>query len=305
MHDSPDRLEGAVSRVMLPATCGELVQGTLDGVPCLVSCPIALYGSAELRLEGRSGWEVPSESPKAAAALRAGLSYLGQLGPGDRSWAGGRLALRGGLPRGRGYGSSTADVAATLYALGQAAGRSFDAGEVARLAVRVEPSDSTIFGGLALFDHRGGSIHVDLGPAPALSVVVIDPGGEVDTVAYNHADRRRENELLASLHREAFDLLQDGLKRGDHRTVGQAASMSARAHQAILPNPLLDQALELAVELGALGVCRAHSGTLLGILMDPAVSGVPEASSYVAKALHEHATVTAHSLVSGGPRAIP
>ena len=315
MYPTPDRAEAAVSRIMLPATCGELVQGTLDGVPCLVSCPIGLYVGAELTLKAEPGCGVPPESPKAASALCAGLSYLGRPRPGDRFGPGGRLDLLDGLPRGRGYGSSTTDVGATLYALGQAVGQfvgqfvgqppgqPLGPAEVARLAVSVEPSDSTIFAGLALFDHCGGSFHTDLGSAPALAVVVIDPGGAVDTVAYNQADHRQALRRLAPLHREAFDLLRDGLKRGDHRAVGQAASMSARAHQAILPNPLLERTLELADEVGALGVCRAHSGTLLGILLDPADSAVAEVSSFIAKSLDNRAAVALYSLVDGGPRA--
>jgi hypothetical protein len=61
-----------LARVALPATCGELVQRTLDGVPCLVSCPIGRYSVAEVWLQPRSDWEIPPDAPKAAAALRAG-----------------------------------------------------------------------------------------------------------------------------------------------------------------------------------------------------------------------------------------
>ncbi len=166
-----------LASVAVPATCGELVQGTLDGIPCLVSCPIDCYSIAEIHLKPTPGWEVPGDAPKAAAALRAGLAYMGSA----TSWAG-RLRLLSDLPRGRGYGSSTADIGATLYALGQALGRPIAPEQVAQLAVSVEPSDSTIFPGLALFDHRGGHLHEGLGPAPPLAVVIIDPGGEVDTL---------------------------------------------------------------------------------------------------------------------------
>ena len=68
-----------MTSVALAGTCGELVQGTLDGVPCLVSCPIGRYSIAEVRLRQEPGWEVPPDAPKAAAALYAGLAYLGRL----------------------------------------------------------------------------------------------------------------------------------------------------------------------------------------------------------------------------------
>jgi L-threonine kinase len=100
------------ARVALPATCGELVQGTLDGVPCLVSCPIGRYSMAEVRLRPGPGWDVPPGAPKAATALRDGLRYL------DQPELGGRLRLVTDLPRGRGYASSTTDIGYLLNILG-------------------------------------------------------------------------------------------------------------------------------------------------------------------------------------------
>ena len=64
-------------RVALPGTCGELVQGTLDGEPCLISCPIDYYSSVEVRFQPQGGWTVPEHAPKTRAALQAGLAYLG------------------------------------------------------------------------------------------------------------------------------------------------------------------------------------------------------------------------------------
>src|SRR5262245_38511044 len=116
-------------RVALPGTCGELVQGTLDGEPCLISCPIDSYSIAEVRFQPWGGWSVPAHAPKTRAALQAGLTYLGLTA------SSGSVHLQTELPRGRGYGSSTADIGATLYALGQAAGRAFVPSDVARLAV--------------------------------------------------------------------------------------------------------------------------------------------------------------------------
>jgi hypothetical protein len=36
--------------VALPAACGELFQGTLEGIPCLVSCPINRYAYAKVEI---------------------------------------------------------------------------------------------------------------------------------------------------------------------------------------------------------------------------------------------------------------
>ena len=111
-----DTMDGAV-RVALPGTCGEFVQGTLDGGDCLVSCPIG----ATVLLKYACGREL------------AGLCQQMRqrhAPPCRRAWP---ISVRRKvvavsacttqLPRSRGYGSSTADIGATLYALGRAVGR--------------------------------------------------------------------------------------------------------------------------------------------------------------------------------------
>ena len=283
-------------RVALPGTCGELVQGTLDGEPCLISCPIDDYSIAEVRFQPWGGWTVPAHAPKTRTALQAGLAYLG------RTASGGYVRLQTALPRGRGYGSSTADIGATLYALGQAAGRELTPNEVARLAIHVEPSDSSLFPGLALWDHRYGRLYEELGAPPALKVVVLDPGGVVDTLAFNQLDHREVLRRLAPQHREAFTLLREGLRQGNLEAIGAAATLSAIAHQAVLANPLLERILSLAREVRAVGVCRAHSGTLLGLLLDPQDADVSSITALAAQRFASAVTVFSRPLVSGGLR---
>ncbi len=166
-------------RVAVPGTCGELVQGTLDGIPCLVSCPISSYSVVEVHYGLGSNWRLQPHLAKSATALRYGLEYLELTG------SSGRVHLNSNLPHGRGYGSSTADIGATLFALGHAVGHALKPAEVAHLALRVEPTDRSLFPGWVLWDHRGGQICKDLGAPPLLSVIVMAPGGKVDTVAYN------------------------------------------------------------------------------------------------------------------------
>src|SRR5262249_42484741 len=102
-------------RVALPGTCGELVQGTLDGESCLISCPIDYYSIAEVRFQPWDGWTVPEHAPKTRAALQAGLAYLG------RTASGGYVRLRTKLPRGPGDGAGAPGIGGTLSALRPAA----------------------------------------------------------------------------------------------------------------------------------------------------------------------------------------
>ncbi len=249
---------------MVPGTCGEWVQGTLDGVPCLVSCAINWYGRVTVTLDpNTTAWDLPKGASKTAQALRLTLAACGNPPTG------GSVRLDNPLPVGRGYASSTADVAGVIYALGRALGSAFTPSEAASLAVQVEPSDSTMFPELTLFAHRTGAFVRPLGCAPPLSVVVVDPGGFVDTLAFNAADHRPVLRRLAPIHREAFAMLESGLKAGEATLVAQAATLSAIAHQEILFNPLVEACRSFLPSTKALGICRAHSGTIVGLICDP------------------------------------
>lgn len=296
----PDPLPQSRITVSLPATCGELAQGLWDGEPCLVSCPVGWFNEVTVAPARGVPWRVPPGFVKVTRAVAVLTSAL-HLGPSER---GGEIAVRSPFPRGRGYGSSTADVGAALYAAASAVGYPLSPEDVAQLAVRVEPTDSTVFPGLALFAHRTASHWEPLGPAPPLQVILLDPGGVVDTETYNRMVSPAQLRPLARAHREAFDLLRWGLAHQVWEAVGEAATLSARTHQHVLPNPLLECVLAWLPTLrrwGALGICRAHSGTLVGIVCGPQAALEPLVA-FVRQRVGKSVTVRVLPLVDGGPR---
>jgi L-threonine kinase len=155
-----------------------------------------------------------------------------------------------------------------------------------------------------MFSHRDGRRHELLGPVPPLEVLVLDPGGEVDTVRFNEVNHSARLRRLAAQHLEAFRLLRESIASGDWAGLGQAATLSARAHQAILADDLGADAWRLAQDAGALGVCRAHSGTLWGVLVDPAQADVRAIETYVARRLPPGVAVRREQLVDGGLRVL-
>jgi len=177
-----------------------------------------------------------------------------------------RLTLDSPLPRAKGMASSTADVAAAIGATAAALGTSIDPRRQAKLALAVEPSDGVMLPGIALFDHRGGQLARSLGQPPPMRVLALEFADQVDTEAFNAADRRAELRSHASRFREALDLITAGLADGDARLIGQGATLSSLANQAVLPKPQLTSVLDLGRAAGAVGVNVAHSGTVLGLL---------------------------------------
>lgn len=288
--------------VAMPGTCGELVQGTMEGVPFLVSCPVPLFSHVTATVEsgdpvGQPDRAVvlgPADSPKALAAARA---LLGALGVSVRV----RLAIRSSIPRGKGLASSTADVGATLFALARALGVGLTPADAARLAVHVEPTDGSLFPGVVLFDHRGGRLYQPLGVPPPMLALALDFGGEVDTVAFNRVDRSAILREVEPLAREALGLVAAGIAEGDPRLVGQGATISARANQRVLAKPQLDAVIALGRETSAVGVNVGHSGTVIGLLFDARRTDGAAELAYVRRRLPQLAWSACLPVIGGGP----
>lgn len=285
-----------ITTAYVPNTCGELVQGIGVGIPYLVSCPIASFARVTVRQRADSLVRGPAERPRAVAAARATRAYVG------RPEVGLDLTIINPLPAGRGFGTSTADIVGCIATTARLLGATLSPSEMARLAIGIEPSDSTMFGGLARLDHRGGSQWEPLGPAPALALVVLDLGGAVDTLAYNAALDLGRWSAQEATYARALALLRAGLTTGDSRLVSRAATQSALAHHRLFPTVALPAALALGQRVGAYGLCVAHSGTAFGLLLPPTPGLAARVATLAWRVLPGLAAVWPTRLVGGGVR---
>ena len=159
----------------------------------LVTCPINQFSRATVTL--RSGGDASSPDSRVSGIDHSaqnpaggGLRTLARLEicAGVTSDLIAEVSIANPIPAGKGMGSSSADVAAAVWATGKAAGRErCPPADIAEIALSVEPTDGVMFPGIALFDHRRGRIAESLGPPPPLEVIVIDRGGQVDTLEFN------------------------------------------------------------------------------------------------------------------------
>ena len=245
----------------VPGTCGELFQGSLDGIPCLVSCPVDRMARLRITEMPSGGVVCPPDMSKTKRALELALD--------ERQCRVKSLLVErlNALPEGKGYASSTADILAAVSGLAALSGEPFDPERATRTALAVEPTDSIAWPGLALLAHRDGRVMEFLGPPPAMSVYILDWGGTVDTGEFNRKDMKDALSAMAPLHREAFSLVKAGVEQGDPGLVGKGASLSAGAWSVILEKPHLEECFRLCARLDGYGVCIAHSGTLYGVLL--------------------------------------
>ena len=249
--------------VRAPGVCGELAQGVIDGINFLVTCPVDFYSRVKVDIyPDGPGVDAPEGCEKAAAAVRRTLSQL------NRSKVRAQLTVSNPIPRGKGMGSSSADLAAAIAATGLALGEELTPSQIAQIALSIEPTDGVMIPGIALFDHLAGTIRESLGPPPPMEIVALDLGGTVDTVQFNMVDRFSRWQAVGQETTEALRLLRQGIADQDPVLVGQGASISAHASQNVLAKPRLAEVKEFADSVGAVGINVGHSGTIMGVLLD-------------------------------------
>lgn len=206
----------------------------------------------------------PANRTKAARAAELTLRHLGVEG------GGGDLTIESAIPIGHGYGSSTADVIATVRAVAASAGVTLHHSSVARLAVAAEgASDAIGFGEWALlFAHREGHIIEHFGAEfPPLAVVGFRGSNDppIDTLGFPRA--RYDSEEIETF-RVLRGLAYRAIRQQDPRLLGRVATVSAHISQRRLRKPRFDAVRQIAEDHGACGIQVAHSGTLIGVLWD-------------------------------------
>ncbi len=242
-------------------TFGELLQGALPGGDdFLVTLPISRRSSAWFRLDRAGPLQVfPSHKVK---SLRLAGAMLATAGAG----AGGALVLDSDVPIGKGLASSSADLVATARAVGAVLGLDTSPAAVEGWLRPIEPTDGVMHAGIVVFEHRQVRLRAALGALPALTVVAVDEGGVLDTVAFNRRPKEYPPRTVAE-YATLLETLAEAVRTGDVATVGAVASRSAALNQRLAPKRNLAALQRISRRIGALGVVCAHSGTMLGLLL--------------------------------------
>ncbi|WP_405821815.1 GHMP kinase [Streptomyces sp. NBC_00838] len=269
------------------ASChhGEILQGVfLDarGRRCaaLVTLPLTGLGTradAVLR-PGTPPGSHSVDPPDRTKALRAATLALRECRARRPQVALGAVELRlsGDVPLGLGMGSSSSDVIAAVRAVADACGLRLPSRTVARIAVRAERASDPLMldGRPLLFAQREGRVLEVLGDALPPAVVVgcaLGAGRPVDTLSLP-APARGDDDVRA--YERLRSLLRQAVAEGDTRLLGHVSTESARRAQRVLRHPEFDRLTRVAERTGAVGVQIAHSGSVAGLLFDPAATGL-------------------------------
>ena len=253
---------------------GELLQGVCEGADgrlkrVLVSIPCGIFKSEVSFMPDDS--DLVQVEPKWKVKTHRAVDLA--LGSMSKWKIGGRLQIRSNIPVGWGLGSSTSDVTAAIRAIADSLGEKLSPQGIAALAVRAETAcDATMFDEhLVLFAQREGIVIEDFSTSlPRLAILGFntDPHDEgVDTIDFSPA---RYSWWEIEAFRPMVGLLRRAVDLRSPQLLGQVASASATINQRYLPKPHFQQLKAISEDAGALGLQVAHTGTIAGLLFNPA-----------------------------------
>lgn len=244
-----------------PASCGELIQGWILGSEKLVSCPVDWYSTVEVT----TGAPLANELPLSRAMVKQLLSHWHY--PADLSREI-RIERHSTIPVAKGMASSTADIAATALATAHYLGHELGEEALAALCVSLEPTDSTIFRSLSLFDHNKGTTRIACNPQPELDLLVLESPLTLRTADYHRMERNTLLQRHVTALETAWEKIQQACEQNNPRLMGEGATLSAQASQNILPKPEFKALLSLVEKCDLYGINVAHSGSVVGLLLD-------------------------------------
>ena len=246
-----------------PASCGEFVQGIVDRDEYLCSYAIDLYSTAEIEEKLNNINIGPSKSRKAIEAVFKKFNI-----PIEES-KNISLKIKSKIPVGKGMASSTADIGATIGATLGLIKKELNNEEIAKLASTIEPTDSIYIEKNNIFNPLNGEVIKYLGNIQDSRVVILEPNRTLNTMRIRKTPNYKKIKIKnKDITKISFNLLEEGIKNNDLYSIGKASTFSSLSNENIHQKEGLEKIIEISKNYGAYGVNVAHSGTVIGILID-------------------------------------
>ena len=246
-----------------PGVCGVLAQGAIGEMHFSVTCPVDFYSRVRVELTSDGPGVTATEGcEKTIAAVRRTLMHL------RRGRVRADVRVSSPIPRGRGLGSSSADLSAAIAATALALGEELSPYDIAQVALSIEPTGGVMMSGLALFDHRAGMVRESLGPPPPMEIVALDFGGTSRSGFFNLSDRPQRWHGVNDQTAEALHLIRRGVAERSPALVGQGATIASEAGSRVSSRPRLEEVAAFAREVGAVGVNGGQGEGVTGVLLD-------------------------------------
>lgn len=260
-------------------TFGELVQGIIGGRPFLITLPLPCLKSEAVFIPDETISEITGY-PSNIKAVTAGKKLCQRFG----IQAGGSLQIQSNIPPGKGMASSSADITAAMKAIADCYSLPLTKEIISSIAAEIEPTDGVMYDEVVAYDFIHGELIECFGHLPPFFIIGIDFGGIIDTVQFNQIEKKYEyQEQLKFI--AAYELIKEGIATKNVSFICRAAAISARINQKLLPKPFFNELETVAKTCGG-GLVAAHSGTVLGVIMEknnPNLKKVLEQVSLIAQ----------------------
>lgn len=240
-----------------PGSCGEIIQGNLEGRDMLVSCPVNLYTTVKV---------VECKHPVHRHKYRKSSSLLVNI---LRRWGYGSLSdsfdidIHSSIPVGKGFAGSTADLCGVYISLLKLFNKKYNITEVIEEFIKIEPTDSIIFGEMTLFDYKQGKSYEYLGPYKKFYILAFEGKRKIDTISFN----KRKLPPLSPMN-DTLDLLKDGIQTSDISKIALSSTLSIKRNFSRLFYDIYELVEDIMKNTGGLGIIGGHSGDVLGIIYD-------------------------------------
>lgn len=249
-----------------PASCGEFVQGILDKEEYLSSYAIDMFSIATLEEKKENINLGPQKSRKAIEKVFERFNIP------LRECENISIDINSNIPIGKGMASSTADIGATIKATLSMINENLSNEEISCIASEIEPTDSILLYENSIFNPIKGEVKKYLPTLDKGKVIILEPNEILETSIIrsnpNYLDIKLQNKAIIN---KSFNLLEEGLRKKDLKLIGKACTLSSLANENIHKKLYLDEIIEISNSMGAYGVNIAHSGTVIGILVDDKV----------------------------------
>ncbi|MGL5642062.1 MAG: cobalamin biosynthesis protein [Paraclostridium sp.] len=251
------------SRGICPASCGEFVQGMIKEKEYLSSYAIDKYSRVTLeeKLE-----DINKGPLKARKAIEEVVKHFNLPKKEIKNIS---IGINSDIPISKGMASSTADIGAAIRATLNLIGKDLDEYEISKLATKIEPTDSIYIKENTIFNPLDASVIKKIGCLDEGKVLILEPNDRLSTKHIrkkeNYQKLKKQNKYIIEY---AFKLLEQGIQSKDLNLIGQACNISSIANENIHKKKYLNEIIDISKEYGACGVNIAHSGTVIGILLE-------------------------------------
>lgn len=281
-----------------PASCGEFVQGIIKDKEYLSSYAIDKYSIVTLEERKFNIRRGPSKSRKAIENV---FEYFGFKSEESRYIS---IDIKSEIPIGKGMASSTADIGATIKATLELIGKNLSENEISILATGIEPTDSIYIKENTIFNPLDATVMKTLGNLETGKVLILEPNEALNTKLIRREANYRELKLNnKNLIKEAFNLLEEGINKQDLKIIGQACNISSLANENIHKKEYLKDIMRISNRYGACGVNIAHSGTVVGILLESDMDEVKLINHLIDKNINKkYQKIYTANIIAGGVR---